>query len=195
MEMGKLLECKDKRIDISEIPFKKYLDRNINLKIIPNKEVHNKKYGAICMPYDRQVYSIVNIMRMALDHYINLQEEENIKKLIKNNEFKEIKCDCKQSKEEYQWFGASFYDDLGDDLEEHEETIENLQQPTLICRMCGKEWGKMPDVVLDIYSGRNGFEGIRNDNQIITPEHDGLVWVIFDDKHLDWERTGNVYIR
>lgn len=195
MEIGKLLSCKDKRIDISEIPFKKYLDRQINLKLIRHREVQTEKHGDICIPYDRHIYSIVTITRMALSHYMDLQEEENIKELIKHNKFKEIKCDCEGSKEQGQLFGASFEDDLGDDLEEHVETLESLQQPTLICRMCCEEWGKIPDVVLDIYSGRNGFEGIRNDNQIIVPDDDGLIWVIFDDKHIDWERTGNVYIR
>lgn len=195
MQMGKLLSCKDNRIDISEIPFKKYLDRQITITLIRNDELQTKKYGAVCIPYDRYIYSIVNVTRMALTHYMELQEENKIKKLIEDNKFIEIKCDCDYSKKHGQHFGASFEDDLGDDLEEREETIESLQQPTLVCRGCCQDWGKMPKEVIDIYSGKSEFDGIRRDAELIVPDENGLIWAIFDDKHIDWERTGHIYIR
>jgi len=193
MQIGKLMECKDNRINISEIPFKKYLNRNIHLTIIKHHELENKKIGSVCIPYGRSVYSIEDITRMALNHYMELQENGELKNIIYSGEIPEIKCTCKRTDDE-QWFGVSFEEDLVEDLEDKVEYIKSLKQPSLICRKCCKEWGKMPDIILDIYLGRNEFKGIMNENQIITPEEDGLIWVIFDDNHIDWNRTGNIYL-
>ena len=198
MEIGKLLRCKKGRIDISEIPFRTYLDRNIQLQIIEHDQINGKKYGDICTPFGRSVYSIMNKHRIALSHYTDLQEHENIQKMIKAEKLPEIKCGCKESEKDGQYFGLTYENTLGEDLEDREEFVEELQLPELKCRYCVKIWGELPQIILDIYFGigeMKGF-GVRKENELIVPpNHEGLVWVMFNDAHLDWERDGLICIR
>ena len=130
--------------------------------------------------------------------YIDIQEEDIIKKLIKEEKIPKIKCDCLQSEKDRQWFGLSYEKDLGEDLEEREEFVKELQLPDLICKDCCKEWGELPQVVLDIYFGTGEMKGfgVKEEHELIVPpNHEGLVWVIFDDVHLDWDRDGFICIR
>lgn len=195
MQMGKLLKVENGRIDLSEIPFLKYLNKNINLTLISHNEFKDAKINSICMPFTRSVYSIWTNTRLALGHYMDLQELPKIKKLIKKGKLPGIKCKCKQSKNEEQYFRLSYKEE-----ETHMgKEIDKIETPILLCVHCGENWGELPDEVLDIYLGRKDYDGIRKEKEIIVPfdatiEDETLIWVIFDDEHIDWNREGKVWV-
>jgi len=195
MQMGRLLKVKNSRIDLSEIPFLKYLNKNINLTLIRHEELKDAKINSICIPFTRSVYSIWTNTRLALSHYMDLQEDEKVKKIIKKGKLPLIKCKCKQSKNEKQFFRLSY---IEEDTQMGKE-VDKIETPILLCTHCGEKWGELPDDVLDIYLGKKDYEGIRKEYEVIVPfdstiEDETLIWVIFDDEHIDWNREGKVWV-
>lgn len=191
MIIGKLLKVKNNSIDISEIPFINYLNKNISLTILRHEDVNGKGYGAMCYPFGRSVYSIWTETRLALSHYIKLQDNEEIKKLIDSEKLPKIKCNCKQSENQEQYFKLHYFEEDKDIKE-----VDKIETPVLICSYCCEEWGRLPDEVVEVYRISHGMKDRKN--EIIIPMtsdiEEELVWVMFDDSEIDWERTGKIRI-
>jgi len=170
MLMGRKMRVDKHTIDISEIPFKIYHDKNIPLTIIRDKEIQGKK-SKVCIPFMRSVYSLETHNRLALSHYTSLQKNEKIQKLIETKQIPKIQCE-NDHEDTHMWI---VYDDEG-------------SNPTLICSYCMMEWGKLPEEVLEVYN----LQWPRH--LINVPDVNEEIWLIFDDDHIDRDRTGKVIV-
>lgn len=163
MLLGRLMKVENYMIDISEIPFKERLDKNVVITIIKHKELRK---GKVCLPFERSVYSIDTWNILAVNHYLDLQKNADIQKMIEKDKLPRLSCKSNHE--------GSHFTICRDD---------NNENPTLICAYCCREWGKIPDEVTEIYANQHPRHKIN------VPIESGKVWIIFNQDDIEWKEV------